>query len=298
MLSGETGAIYDFQKQAAIQNQYWPSYGGRFLPFVYPAPYAFLFLPLAKLTPDNAKIVYTLIQVLLVACAGLVLRKNFAINLSASGTVLLFVLFAPTLLGIAACQTVGLLLLIVALYLSLRTRSPFVAGLIAGCLFFKPHYLLFILAFEFRHRNWKFLGGALSSLLALCLNWGRVFGWSSISDWVHAISSYRIENAVLNSSHALSFAEVSSSLSPHSYPMVSTLLLIVGLLIVVTSPRIKVENLFLLVLFFSPHALVYDAVLLLPLILKRRPGDLLLIFALAGLFTAWLPPGLLLLSGL
>lgn len=172
-LAGDPASAYNIEVHAAIQNGAAPVHGG--LPFAYPPPFLILLLPFGLLPYAVAAALWAMATFALYFAIAKRLAPEAGWMIAAFPAVLMNAILAQNGFLTAALLIAGLMLL---------PRRPLVAGLVLGCLVFKPHLgLLLPLAFA-AARQWRAFVGAALSATGLLLLGLLMFGLESYSAWL------------------------------------------------------------------------------------------------------------------
>ncbi len=162
-----------------------------------------------------------------------------------------------------------------AVYLALRQKYEFLAGLAIGCLAFKPQLGIATALVMLAGKRWKIVAGALLSAgLQICAGW-LYYGTGAVKGYAHALTH---------------IADVLPELEPRLYQMhslrgfwvllvanhraafglyaVCTVVVLASLLLIWRKQRVSLELQFAALLLasvlVSPHLTVYDLVVLAP----------------------------------
>ncbi|MBN8550486.1 MAG: DUF2029 domain-containing protein [Deltaproteobacteria bacterium] len=295
---GQAERLYDVELHRAIQARAWPSFDHEMYISVYPPFTAVLLSPLALLTPETARNVWSVVNLLCFVTALLLLqRTSVALREHFLFVATAFILYAPVLFGVLGGQNTGIsMLLFVAGIQLLSRKSPkaeFIAGLLFGLWLFKPQFGciagLYLLA---SRRTRSLCGFACVAALYWCLGFA-VLGSDWVTTWVRATSHFADINFSINAFQMASFAGLLSSLShmglfPSSAIVVTASALSLLLLLMVffksaRSPWLLGPVLVLI----SPQTLFYDVslalVACLPFLDFREDRSVTLyLFSIAG----------------
>jgi hypothetical protein len=162
--------LYDVELQRGVQQRLFGEklYGGHVMPFVHPPFVMALLYPLGLLSYDQARVVWAMLNILLVlALPWVFFRMSPEVLGRAKTTVYLAALaFYPFLVCVWQGQVSLVLLFLVALaYLNLRKGKEFQAGLLLGSAFLKFH-LVYLLA------GWLLFKRRISAILGLACSLG------------------------------------------------------------------------------------------------------------------------------
>lgn len=181
-LAGHSAAAYDNQVLHAVQSAV-ASFGGSGaqMPFPYPTAYLALVTPFGLLPFPIGMAVWT-------AC-------TFAFYMLAARRLMpqagwlpaaLPAVYANAAVGQNAFLTAGIFMT----GLSLMRRSPFVAGLVLGCLVIKPQLGLLLPVAFLAARSWRVIAGAALSSAALLVAGALVFGLHTTTAWLDQLPLY------------------------------------------------------------------------------------------------------------
>lgn len=167
---GRAAAVWDWPSHFAVQQQFHDSNSVDLYGWHYPPPFLLIAAMLATLPYIPALIVWqaaTLAPLVLLARRYLERRDAW-----------LYVLAAPvTLVCIAHGHNGFLTALLLGGGLILLEKRPFLAGLLLGCLIYKPQFALVIPLLLLITGQWRaILGAALSSLALIALTLA-ILGW-------------------------------------------------------------------------------------------------------------------------
>jgi hypothetical protein len=169
---GRPELIYDKatmeERQKEVAGAGWKGY----LPFRYPAYYALCFAPTSRLSYEASYLTWTAIGVACLLLAGRLLGAGWRDWLV--GSLCFFPVFAAVSFGQNSLVS---LLLLCAAYALWRNERPFLAGLVAGLLAYKPQLLLGVglLWLLGARRSWPaLLGLALTGAALLALGYAVV----------------------------------------------------------------------------------------------------------------------------
>lgn len=169
-LDGRAADVWSWPEHFAAQQQLHQSMNVELYGWHYPPPFLLVAAALASLPYIPALIVWQ--AATLAGFAGLMWR------LVPRRETMLLVLAAPVTL---ICLTHGhngfLTALLLGGALMLLERRPLAAGLLLGCLIYKPQFALVIPPLLLTTRNWRAIGGALLSSSALVVLTLAIWGW-------------------------------------------------------------------------------------------------------------------------
>ena len=278
--------LYNFQALAQVEQQIFaptPMQGGANI-FSYPPYVAMLYSPFTHLEYAWAFILWVILSIGAALGAAYLLQRWLVapqldrLGLTASQMVVLVMSFAPVVLGIFLGQNNTLTLLLISLVLVLLLKGhPFWAGLAAGLLVYKPHFLIGLGIIWLVWKQWR-------TLLGCALTAGSIAGSLVLLHGIEPYRAYLAAGADLlylpqgtSSMQTTLFALVASLLPENALPglwvaNIGMLLLCCVLLGWLAyryrrgeHARALVTGLAILFPFFAaPHSLHYDLVLLLP----------------------------------
>lgn len=268
--------LYDMNAQAAIAAGRVPDAEGiRYLP-LYPPQVSIVFAPLALLPYGLAFAVWWICTDLLYAvCCYLVWRTCASLR-GRGATVGLLAAASPALFNLIAWgQTSALALAcFTGMFFLLRARRDFVAGLILGCLIFKPQLGLAAAIVFLAVGAWKILAGAILSAVAELSVGVLYYGTGPLRTWFHTLWNAQSVVPMLEprpyQTHCLRtfwsmiipWAEVSLTL----YVASAVGVLVCTILVWRRSQTLslKYSALLMATVLVSPHLTVYDLVILAP----------------------------------
>lgn len=169
------------------------------LPFLYPPPSLFFFLPFASLPYSIAERVYVIFSFLCFAASIIIFFKLFKVKLFSLVGFLLIILAAnyfPEKFTLGMGQFNNVILLLLVLFLYLFDKGKAYAGIFLGlALSFKlfPMLLPFYLIFE---KRWKMLGVTILTIIIVWLGSYVFFGYDTF------VYFFRIVMPTLLSSHS------------------------------------------------------------------------------------------------
>ena len=273
--------LYDMQFQSGLAARRVPAAAGtRYLP-LYPPQVSLVFAPFAALRYGQALVWWwTLSAVIYALCSYGIWRT--CTNLRGHGIlVLILAIGLPAFFNLIAWgQTSALALAcFTGMFLLLDRRQTFVAGLVLGCLIFKPQLgvaavILFVAVGE-----WKVLAGAfVSSVVELSVG-AFYYGLTPLREWIHALLHARSVLPLLEprsyQTHCL--RTFWSMLLPWEHIALAFYVIsaVLALALTVSAWRrgnhaplaLRYSALLLATVLISPHLTVYDLVILAPCIL-------------------------------
>jgi hypothetical protein len=188
VLEGQGERLYDFSLQREIQNAYWPVLAGTFLPTMYPPFFAAVLAPFTVLPPKSLQLLAALGDLVVVA---FVLRFVAGDRRIDRATLTVFSL--PVFVSIAGAQTSLLAVLLIAMSFLLRASGRYLfAGIVCGCLMFKPQVgvgLCCVMAVAFGSR---FFLGLVAAGVVQYLVGCVVMGGEWLVPWSRAIGEFAV----------------------------------------------------------------------------------------------------------
>lgn len=268
--------LYDMNAQAVLAAQRVPQAAGiPYLP-LYPPQLSILFLPLAHLS-------YAWALALWWACTALVYGIccysiwRTCLNLRGEGgTVAILAIAYPAFFHLIAWgQTSALALAFFSLmFFTLRARRGFLAGLILGCLIFKPQLGLAAAVVFVSVGAWKTVAGAVLSAVSQLAVGALYYGIQPLREWLHTLANVRTVMPWLEPKpyQTYSLRTFWSMLVP--WPdfafglYVVSAIVVLGLTIVLWKQAVplslRFSALLLSTVLVAPHLTVYDLVILAP----------------------------------
>jgi hypothetical protein len=276
--TGRWHSLYDFQEQAAMQAPLFAAaHRPQMLPFVYPPYVAWLYSPLGLLSYRAAYVVHTLLMAAaLWLCVSWLHELAPAVSRYRVEAYAAALSFAPCFLALIGGQPAPLLLCaLVAAVRADQRGQQWRAGLWLGVLFLKPQYavawvLLFALGRRFRV--------ALGALLVFALLY-TVAAVALGPDWplpyARVLLQFQRLDQVHNAAHSIGLLGVADALFGAGAPLALVIALPLMAVCAVylvrlwtnhprRSPAVLLAVSAPLVLLLQPHAMQYDAALLVP----------------------------------
>jgi len=182
--------LYDMNAQAVLASRRVPQAAGlKYLP-LYPPQLSLVFAPLAETSYGRALALWWAWTAILYAgCCYWTWRA--CLNLyKYAGTVLVLTAGFPAFFHLIAWgQTSALALLcFTALFFLLRSRRDFLAGLVLGCLVFKPQLGLAAAIVFLSIGAWRVIAGSLLSAAAQMAAGAVFYGTQSLKEWFRTFS--------------------------------------------------------------------------------------------------------------
>ncbi|QGG95503.1 glycosyltransferase family 87 protein [Actinomarinicola tropica] len=273
---GDGVDLYEPERQLAAQADLWADGETGGILFPYPAVLA---APYAAMADLDLRLVYLVHTGFMVGCALASVRllrgrlpwleRRYAPAALAVGLT-----FLPMFIGVFNGQTTAaVLLLVVAVWVALLDDRDLLAGVAAGLLLVKPQYGAVVVGLLLLDRRWRALGGAAAASLAVWLGSALVAGPGWVARWLEMVSSLSdIDQGsnLRNEVSPLGMAEVALGQGSGAAAVIGmgasaavAVLLVLSLRgLPLASPLVPALVLPSLLL-IAPHALYYDAGLLL-----------------------------------
>ena len=273
---GHGGDLYDLDRQIQAQSPYWENDGEAIL-FAYPPIFAAPYVPLSMLDYRLAYLVHTLGMIAALAAAIWVGRDLVPVLREPRHRLAAFAFaltFLPMFIGVTLGQNTALTLLaFVTIWWALEHRRDTLAGLVAGLLLIKPQYGLAVLGLLVVARRWSAVAAGAVGALFVWIGSAAVSGPGWTSSWIDIVTSLSEIDGGSNLQNEISWlglAEVAlgaGSTAALILAMAASLLTVAALLVALRRrPVIDGHAVALVVptvLLVAPHALYYDAGLLL-----------------------------------
>ena len=255
------GQIYDAAALIAFQHTLDPHLAGGY-PFPYPPPFMLVLAPLAALPLAAAYCVWI----------GGTLGAFLAGVLGWRGALLprLALVVAPTtLLTVISGQNGLLTAALLAGGLRGLPARPVLAGILLGMAAYKPQFAFLLPVVLLAGRQWRTIGAACLTALALAVVSSLAFGWSVWPDWLRGVAGYRALLALntQNLLHVMPGVLAGASLMGLPAVLGTALQAAVTLWVAVTVWRLCARRLgeaeiaaaLLGTMLVTPYALIYDA---------------------------------------
>lgn len=310
--------LYDMNAQAALAAQRVPEAAGiRYLP-LYPPQVSILFAPLAHLSYGWALLLWWSCSALLYGVCCYRVWRTCPNLRDYSGTVIVLAVAFPAFFHLIAWgQTSAAALACFTLIFSLlRDRREFLAGVVLGCLIFKPQLGLAAAIVFISTRAWKTVLGALLSAACQLSLGALYYGIEPVRQWIRTLWNVRAVMPLLEpklyQTHSLrtfwSMLIPWPGLSLVFYILSAAVVLVLTIACWKRSPTVPLPLRYSALLFASvlvaPHLTVYDLVILAPAFIlladwilsqpltnsTRRLGTLLYLaymLPLVGPFARW-----------
>ena len=263
-------------------------------PFVNPPAYALLYAPLAHLPYIVAGLLSLAIMTALLLLAVEYGRRPFGLPrpLAFLGALA----WAPAALGVVSGQTSALsLCLVVAVMAGLGRSTPrgsVAAGLAVAALAYKPQLAVPLLLLLLVRRDWRALLASMAGVGVLYLGSVAATGgnWGWPADWLATIQAYAGPDFAQNGWQVVGLVGMATRIGIPAAAYVAGGLLTIWLLPKLRSWRAHeaVALACALGLMASPHALVYDATLLLPALamLTSHRREIVTLYLMAAIWPA------------
>jgi alpha-1,2-mannosyltransferase len=281
--SGEASGLYNLATQYRMQLTFThvPIRQGP-LPFNHPPFEALLFVPFTMLDYWPAYLLWTALNLMMLAASVILLRRHFSQLAAVSPLVLGLgaIAFFPVAIGIIQGQDVILLLfLFVLAVISLDRGNDAVAGALLAAGLFRPHVAVPLVVFV-ALRRWRVLAGFIPVALVLGAVSVAIMGWRGPVDYARFVLHLEGTGGRAFGTEAVpnlrGLVEQLPGLGPSG--RWAALLILASSLVVSFVTLRRIHNgrdsiIFVSVLaavttiLISFHALVYDVSLLLPIVL-------------------------------
>ena len=269
--------LYDMNAQALLAAQRVPQAAGiRYLP-LYPPQVSILFLPLAYLSYGWALAVWWSCSALVYGvCCYCIWRA--CPNLRGEGaTVVILAIAYPAFFHLIAWGQTSALALgcFTLMFFALRERREFLAGLILGCLIFKPQLGLVAAVVLVSLGAWKTIAGAVISAVAQFAVGVLYYGIQPLREWFRVLAHMRSVLPWLEPRpyQTYSLRTFWSMLVPWPHFSIAlyglSVLVVLGLTIAAWKRAsvplaLRYSALLLATVLVAPHLTVYDLVILAP----------------------------------
>ena len=270
--------LYSISAQTALASgKVRGATGIRYLP-LYPPQVSLLFAPLARLSYGQALAVWWILTALIYfVCCSVIWRSCGNLRQYKAASILAAFAFPAFFNLIAWGQTSALALAcFTALYFALRNRHEFLAGLVLGCLIFKPQLGLAAAIIFLTIGAWKMVLGAILSAVAQLGIGVLYYGLEPLRQWLRILWNVRSVSQWLEprpyQTHSLrtfwSMIVPWSSVSMVLYFISSVLVVSATILLWKRGSdvplAVKYSSLLLATVLVAPHLTVYDLVILAP----------------------------------
>ena len=271
---GDVDELYELRRQAAAQDEIMPG-GDSLLYFAYPPPVAAAYALLAVLPYVGAYVLHTSLMLgALLLGLGLIRPLVPDRPVGAIVVVATALTFVPLFMGVTLGQNSALVFLLVAAsWRFAHDGRPELTGVVLGLLLFKPQYAIPLIGLHLLRGRWRI--PVISALVAAAW-WaaGAVMlgaGW--LTDWFDQVGEFTAVDAEINGANAVSWLGIAE----HTLGVGSTAALAVGGILIVATIAVLVVVWWRAddhrltvpmaaaaagILLVSPHAMFYDAGLL------------------------------------
>lgn len=271
---GDWADLYDPDRQLAEQSRLFPESDDSFLYFAYPPHAAAVYRPLAALDYRLAYALHSLAMAgAAVAALALIrpmvplVRKRFELAVTAT------LLFNPVLRAVTGGQNTALTLLgVAAAWRLLHDDEDIAAGLVVALLLYKPQVAVPLAGVLLLARRWRAVASTAVGALGVWALGAALAGTSWLTTWWTEVRSFAELDADVNGHNAISWLGVSEHLvgagSTAAYATAAPFVLatIAAVSFVWMSGRVDLATRFAVtaagILLMSPHAMFYDAGLL------------------------------------
>lgn len=270
---GDLERLYDPTRQAEAQVDLLGE--GSVLYFAYPPPVAAAYSLLAHLPYVLAYAVHTAVMLAALLLAYLLLRPLLPIERPHDVTVAAVTLtFLPVFMAVTLGQNSAIVILLVAAsWRFAREGRDEVAGLALGLLLFKPQYAVPLIGLHVLRGRWRLVG--ISAMVAIAW-WSAgvaMLGRSWTTEWIAQVGDFNAVDAEINGDNAVSFLGMAEHVlgvgSTAAVLFGGALAMATGLVLAMMWRRRADDQLALPmaagsagILLISPHAMFYDAGLL------------------------------------
>ncbi|HEV2468629.1 MAG TPA: glycosyltransferase family 87 protein [Candidatus Sulfotelmatobacter sp.] len=270
--------LYSISAQTALATQRVPEATGiRYLP-LYPPQVSLFFGPLARLTYSEALAVWWIITAgVYFWCCRLIWQSCGNLRKHRATTIVAALAFPAFFNLIAWGQTSALALAcFTVLFFALKNRHEFVAGLVLGCLIFKPQLGLAAAVVFLAIGAWKVVLGAILSASAQLSIGVLYYGMEPLRQWARILRNVRSVSQWLEprpyQTHSLrtfwSMIAPWSSVSVVLYGITGVLVLSATIALWRRGSEVmlpvKYSALLFATVLVAPHLTVYDLVILAP----------------------------------
>ncbi len=269
--------LYEMNAQAVLAAQRVPQASGiRYLP-LYPPQVSIFFAPLAYLPYGWSLIVWWVITVALYAICCYAIWRACPNLREHGGTVFILAAAFPAFFHLIAWgQTSAVALAcFTLLFFLLRDKNDFLAGIVLGCLIFKPQLGLAAAVVFVVSGAWKTVLGATLSAAAQLYAGVLYYGWAPLREWIAMLRNVRTLLPLLEpktyQTHSLrtfwSMLIPAPTLAMGLY--VLSAIIVSGIAIAVWKrPQapfsLHYSSILLATVLIAPHLTVYDLVILAP----------------------------------
>lgn len=271
---GDVDRLYHLGRQADEQAELRDDGGVSY--FAYPPPVAAVYRALAVLPYVAAYAVHSLLMAAAIAATFLLLRPLLP-ERSPPVPVLAAVAFSflPVLMAVTLGQNSAIVVLLVtASWRFARDGRDELAGVALGLLLFKPQYAVPLIGLHLVRGRWRLVGASGLVAIVWWLAGAAMLGTSWTGDWLQQVGDFTALDAEVNGANAVSWLGIAE----HAFGVGSTPAIVIGgglalataaLLIVLwwgsadDQLALPMAAASVGILLTSPHAMFYDATLLL-----------------------------------
>jgi alpha-1,2-mannosyltransferase len=271
--------LYDMQSQVSLAAERVPDARGiRYLP-LYPPQVSFLFAPLTALSYEWALALWWICTALIYGLCCYWIWRSCPALCNFGGTVALAALAFPAFFHLIAWgQTSAIALAcFTAAFVLLRDEREFAAGLVLGCLIFKPQLALATATLFIFFGRWRLVAGAAFSAAAQIGVGVLYYGWRPFRTWLNTLwhvpallplfEPRPYETHSLRTFWSMLVPWSGVSLGLYAISVVIVLAWTIAIWKTRESFSLKFSALLLATVLISPHLTVYDLVILAPAIL-------------------------------
>ena len=270
--------LYDMKAQALLSAQRVPEAAGiRYLP-LYPPQVSILFLPLAYLSYKWALALWWGCSALVYGICCYSIWRVCPNLRGEGGTVFILAVGYPAFFHLIAWGQTSALALgcFTLMFILLRNRREFLAGLVLGCLIFKPQLGLAAAVVFVSMGAWKTVAGAVLSVAAQLAVGVLYYGIQPVREWIHTLANVRAVLPWLEpkpyQTHSLrTFWSMLIPWPDFAFGIYGlSTIAVLGLIIAVWKHAppaplaLRYSTLLLTTVLVAPHLTVYDLVILAP----------------------------------
>jgi alpha-1,2-mannosyltransferase len=275
-LAHDGADLYDLRAQPELAATRVPTAAGLYYLPLYPPQVSIFFAPFATLPYGQALVMWLGLTALIYFLCCYALWRACPTLRNQGSTILILGSAFPAFWHLIAWGQISALALacFTLAFFAVRRQHEFLAGLVFGCLIFKPQLALAVAVVFIFTLHWRIIAGALvSSFIELLVAW-LYYGPAPLLSWIHTLLTVREQLAWLEprpyQTHCL--RTFWSMLIP--WPTVSLVLYVVsavfvGLLAIRlwrsrASLALRFSGLLFATVLLAPHLTVYDLVILAP----------------------------------
>ena len=270
---GDLEQLYDVERQQEAERGLVED--GKVLYFAYPPPVAALYSLLALLPYVSAYVLHTVLMVAAMALAYWIVRPMLS-GVARDGSVVAAVSFTflPVFVAVSLGQNSALIVLLVAaVWRTADDGRDVLAGSILGLLLFKPQYAVPLIGLMLIRRRPRIVVTALGIGVVWWLAGAAMLGVGWASDWLSQVGEFTAIDAEVNGRNAVSWLGVAEHAlgvgEPVALVIGGSLALLTAMVLVLlwwgrTDERLGLSMAAAAagILLVSPHAMFYDASLL------------------------------------